>query len=281
MIKLDTSVVDEIKLYTKVEEGVEIKFKKKDGGWSVAHEGIEAAVEKSKVKNLLTELISIKPNRLAANKKEKWGDFQVTDSANARVLVMSNGKDLLDLTIGKFSYQQPSQTDPYGRRNRVQGTSYFRLTKEEKVYATDGFLPFTFNQEFKNWRDMSFISLKKKDIRKLTFTYPADSGFVAQMIDSAWAIGGIIPDSASMAQFINKITHKTLNNYVDDFNDQAPPNYELQIEGVNMETLIIKAWKREDDFILQSSINKNSYFSVKSDGYVKDLFVSRGSLLQP
>ena len=105
LVEIDTSDVDNITIITKEKE--EVNLFKKDDEWFVkVNENKDALVPDSKIQSLFTQLLQIKPKRLAARSQNKWEEYQV-DSSGIRVTVKDGGSTELDLVVGKFSFQQP------------------------------------------------------------------------------------------------------------------------------------------------------------------------------
>ena len=155
LVEIDTSKVSEIYLYPKAEDFEEIKISRLKQGWKVEHEGQAYNADGSVIYNMLTELILLKPERVAANDKLRWEEFEVTDSTGVRIKVYENRKIVADVIIGKFSYQQPS--NPYAQRQGKM-TTYVRITEEPEVYAVNGFLSMTFNRDINSFRNKNLVS---------------------------------------------------------------------------------------------------------------------------
>lgn len=280
LVQIDTSKINTILIYPRSENGEEIRFTKKADGWTVQKGEIIAEAEPNSVDNLFNELLVMKPERLAARAKEKWGDYHVDDSLGTRVIMKEGNRVRVDLVIGRFNYQQgPGGYTGYGR-NYGRGITYARLTDENEVYAVEGFMAMTFNQQFNNWRNQAILAVTKNDITVIKADYPADSGFTAIRHDSLWLVDGLQPDSAKMAQYINALSRKSNSSFADDFTPVIAPYYQLTIEGNNMSPVIVKAYRRgENEFILNSSLNPESYFISDSAGIFKSIFQSRAGLL--
>ena len=273
IVEVDTAKVDKILLYPSSEKGQELTFIREGNSWTVSNGKIKTETEKNDVTNLLSQLLQIKSKRLVSRSKDKWEEYQLTDTSATRIKVFEGGKEKTDLLIGKFTYQQTR--DPYGRSG-ITGTSYVRLTSEDEVYANDGFLSFTFNQSFNNWRNQSLISLNKADITRLTFRYPGDSSFVVSFTDKKWMLGNLQADSVKVVNFLNTITNKKASTFDDTFTPVGNSQYQLTIEGNNMSNITIDAFSANGDaFKINSSMNTKSWFSSDAKGLFKDIFKSK------
>jgi hypothetical protein len=154
------------------------------------------------------------------------------------------------------------------------------MSNKDEVYAVEGFLAMTFNQDFNNWRNQVLLALNKENITRVTFDYPQDSGFVLVKQDSVWLVDGMAPDSAGTARYLSSLTRKSGSDFADNFSPVTAPDYQLTIEGMNMQAVTLRAYHRSDnEYILHSSVNPQSYFISRPDGLFRDLFKPKSAFL--
>jgi len=183
--------------------------------------------------------------------------------------------------LGKFSYQQINPNMRSYNQNNIKGISYVRLNGEKEIYAVDGFLNMAFNMDFNFWRNQQILKTKKNDITRLSLNYPADSGFVAIRKDTVWVIGNQPVDSASIDSYLTSLGFQSGSLFVDDYIPQKNPNYQLVIEGNNMSQIVITGYRNDDnEVIINSSINPDSYFSSSYEGVFSKIFISKEKLLK-
>ncbi len=285
ILEFDTTEVSKIILYPKTGTGDAIEFSKNQDKWTVKQGMISSATQKGVVQEIFNEISAIKPQRLAATNKSKWKEFELTDSLATRIKFQDKkGKNLADIMIGKFGYKQVN--NPYGGYGgyggNIQGTSYVRLTKEKEVYAVEGFLAFSFNRSFDEWRDKSFLQTKKEDITKITFTYPADSSFTLVKKDSLWYSGTSVTDSSNTAQYLSTLGFLNAQTFKNDYKPVSSPLLQMLIEGNELLNVSIKCYKGEndDEFVLNSSQNPEVFFSSKKDGIFGQLFKPQSNFLK-
>ncbi len=281
IVMVDSSAVDAILLYPSAEKGAEIMFSRIGNKWQVTKGEITSDADKNNIDNMFSELINLKPESVVTRNKEKWGDYGVTDSLGTRVVMKDGKKVKFDLIVGRFDYQQsPSGYGGYGD-NYGTGRTYIRLKEETDVYVVKGFLAMSFNQTFKNWRDQTFLKTDRNSINLLTFDYPADSGFVAMKSDSLWIIEGITADSAAIASYLNGLSRKSNTAFIDGFSPVIGPDYQLTINGTNMAPVVIKAYsKGENDFVMNSSQNPDSYFTSPRAGLFENIFKAKSQFIK-
>jgi hypothetical protein len=279
IVRIDSSLVNSILLYPSAEKGAEIMFSRSGFNWQVTKGDITADADKSNIDNLFAELLVLRPESIVTRNKEKWANYGVTDSLGTRVIMKEGKKPVLDLVVGRFDYQ-PSPSGYSGTGgNYGTGRTYIRLFDETDVYVVKGFLAMSFNQVFKNWRDQTFLNFDINNINLLTFDYPADSGFVAMKSDTVWIVEGIIADSTSMASYLNAISRKSNSVFTDSFTPVIGADYQLTINGVNMAPIIIKAYRKgENEYIMNSSQNPDSYFTSPRSVLFGTIFKSRSDL---
>ncbi len=272
LFTLDTADVSTILIYPKAENFEEIRFSRDGMNWTVTKGAITSDAEENSVKSLLAQLMEVKPKRLAARSMEKWEEYQLTDSLANRIKLIEEGdKEVLDLMIGKFTYQQ--NNNPYGGQGNISGTTYVRLGDEEEVYAVDGFLSMSINRDFNSWRDQRIINTRKADVTKMVFSYPADSGYIALKKDTVWRINEYPVDSLSMDQFLSSLSYMNHSEFADDFKPLVNPDFQLTIEGNNFSPVSIQAFiVQEDQYVINSSLNPKSYFSSDFNGLFSKLF---------
>ena len=69
------------------------------------------------------------------------------------------------------------------------------------------------------------------------------------------------------------------STFDDDFSPLNAPDYQLRIEGNNMQPISVLAYRTPDNqYIINSSLNPDSYFSSGPDGVFRDIFRSRSGL---
>ncbi len=272
LFALDTAEVSAILIYPKAENLKEIRFSRDGNNWTVTKGEVTSDAGENSVKSLLAQLVQVKPKRLAARSKDKWEEFQLTDSLATRIKVIEKGgKESVDLIIGKFTYQQSD--NPYGGRGNVTGTTYVRLGNEEEVYAVDGFLSMSINREFNSWRDQRVMNTRKEDVTKLIFTYPADSGFIVLKKDTLWMMNNYAVDSLAMDQYLSSLSYMDHSEFKDDFKPLQNPDFQLTIEGNNFSPVSIQAFMLTgDQYVINSSLNPKSYFSSDFEGLFSKIF---------
>jgi Domain of unknown function (DUF4340) len=142
----------------------------------------------------------------------------------------------------------------------------------------EGFLESYFNRSYNDWRDKSFLRLKKDLITELQFNYPADSGFVVTKKDKSWWIGGEQADSVKVNNYLSQLEYKNANGFADDFLGGAA-TVVIQIKGASGSLATVEGWKRTADWALKSSWQPTIYFSSENTGLIKNIFEAKSNLI--
>jgi hypothetical protein len=277
----DTSKVSLIVIYPKSKKEV-TQLIKADKEWKVTVGKRSYTADENTVKNMLNSLITLKATRVAARDKSAWSQFEVTDSAATRVQLLSGKKITADIYIGKFSYKQPENNNPY-MQQRGTMTSYVRVAGDKEVYAVEGILAMAFNREANDFRDHTLVKSQKENLTKLVFTKP-DGTFNLSKQNNHWMLDGLLADSASVASYLSSIAWLNNSNFIDEtLLTATSPDYTLTIEGDNIpQPIKIKAFRADtaNGYAINSSLNEGSYFSAKASGLMDKIFVDKSKFFK-
>ena len=281
IVTIDTSLVSTVLLYLQSEQGEELEFTRSGARWSIRRGELSAAADAASMERLLGEIQGLETEQLVARSRDSWNQYQVGDSLSNRLIIKEGNKTTLDLVVGRFHYQPPPQNsnNPY-QQPRVSGKTYVRLSGEEEVYAVEGFLAMSINQGFDRWRDQRITRLSSARVSRIIFDYPAGNGFVAERAEAGWMVAGILADSASMAQYVNGLGFKSSTEFVNGYSAAGEPDYRVSFEGDNMLPQQVRAYPETDStFLLNSTINPDSWFRVKKNGLFQELFPGMEELI--
>ena len=268
LVDIDTSKVSEILIYSKSQNHKELKIYKENNEWRVTlPSGSSAKVSDQRISSLFTQLVEIKPKRLAARDEDKWTELQV-DSTGSRVKVFEGSKLTLDLVIGRFSFQQP----------RTMNT-FVRLFNDKDVYEVDGFLDMTFNQGANAFRDGTVINSDYNNWKQVQFVYPADSSFQIVNTGRAWLLNGKSTDSLKTANYLNRLRNLSNTSFIDEvkIDPSSQPTYSLNITTSDMKFIEVKCFVDSTSSFIHSSENPEAWFDGTS--LTKTIFVGKSAFL--
>jgi len=272
LVNIDTTAVTKIVINTKSNGYKPFSIYKSNEGWLVElKNGKTASVKDERVKQILNELVKIKPKSLAARGNEKWGEFQVKpDSSGTRVQVYEGDNVTLDIILGRLNYiPQPRSV-----------STYVRLYKDNDVYEVDGFLALTFNQGADSFRDNTIIKSDQSKWNELQFNYPADSSFTLIKTGSKWFINNVETDSMKTITALRKLATFMRTNFADTIEIPAGknPSYQLTIKGERMSPVEVKAYVDSSYYLVTSNQNPETKFDGKTFG--KDLFITKSAFFK-
>lgn len=268
LVNVKADEITAVEVDAKSAGGKPVTLKKENDVWKVEANGNTYRADQSVAGSMVAQLNDMKPKSLVTTDKDRWKEFEVTDSLGTRVKLFKGNDLVADVIFGKFSYSQPQTM-----------TSYVRLAGEKDVYGVNGMLGMSFNRNANSFRDKTLISSNTVNWNKLTFTYPADSSFTMEKVNNKWMIDGALADSASVAQYFNSIAR--LDNSKFAANDQpGQPTHRLKIEGNNnMQPVEITGYyTNADNFILGTSQNQGTYFNDPETA--KKIFIPKGKLMK-
>jgi hypothetical protein len=257
------------------------------GKWIVKTENSakEFMADSSTVKRTLKTMSQLKPIRMATQNKDRWEQFEVTDSAGMGVAFYNDDNILADVIIGRFTYipspmaAQMRQRNPYMRQNPGTMSTYIRRRGEDEVFAVEGFLSSQIRTDVNHFRDKSLFSLPNdfKYPVELSFKVPGDSSFVLTQTNGQWMIGEVRADSAAVADYFKDIR----NLKVRSFANKEPENitHKLTIKDRNGLTSVIEAEFNKDSTLIMSNQYPDNWALDKNNYLFDKIFVSKSSFL--
>ncbi len=282
LFNIDESTITSVILKPRILNGKSIELKKDNEDWKVIYESKSYNGDQSIISGLISQLNGLKPIRLAAQSKDRWDKFELTDSLATEVRFIGAGGELAKLYIGKFSYTQAG-VNPMMRQNsygRPQGTmtSYVRYGDEKEVYAVEGFLASSANRNVDSFRDKNLLKVNTSDINKIEFTYPADSSFTMVKNEGIWMNEGIRLDSASVVNYLSGMASLRGNGFTDS--NISPYTHKAKIYTGNGEQVEINAVIEAKQAIITSSQNYGTYFKEEVGLNFNKLFIPKEELLK-
>ena len=264
IIEFEGSEISAIVFNTKGASSQTVELFREDTLWKLKAGNKFFAADQELAKGIADELAFITPDRLVANKKDLWKEYDVTDSAGVKVSVVGPKKSKVGLVIGRFSYNQSTR----------KPSTFLRMEGEKEVYAVEGYLSMTLNGDLNNLRDKNLYRGNRNDITRLTFTYPGDSSFVLTREGTRWLCDGVPTDSTLMVRYLNEITYLTANDFRDDFQSSAMGTglYKLKIEGVNIPMTDLTVYEDPSGQVIGSSANPSTWFAADKENFIQRVF---------
>jgi len=272
--KIDSNKLTTFYIYPKIKTVKPIKFELKGKNcWMVSQDGVTSRAEARSQQYVIKLIEGITPDRLATNDPAQWKDFDVTDSAGTRIVLLNNADTLIDLLVGKFSYNTQLR----------KAMSCVRIHGQNEVYSVDGFLTMNVANDFVSWRDRHLVTGDAQTWMKLTYT--GDNGFtVTHDLEKGWLVDDQKPDSLVTAQLLQKLSMQNYGSFVDNFDtNKMQATYTLKVEGTNIPTFILKAYPSADtasQYVITSSLNPGAYMNGKNQNMFRTIFMGRDAFFQ-
>lgn len=277
LINVEPDEIGSFIVYNKNEPAVPVTFTKNGEHWSISKEDKQYNASPQAIDAIKGLISKVSAERIVANNKNKWDEYQVSDSAATRLIVKNNeGKEIGDLYIGKFNYTQPKtqNQNPYQRQQGTM-TSFVRMNNDKEVYAVNGYLSMAFDRDIKYMRDPVIMNGNYRNWSKVNVSLPGDSSFVLEKSNDTWMMNGEPADSASVVEYLENIQNLSSTSFYDEA-VVSQPQRSITIEGSDLDkTVQIDAYEIGSKHIIASTENKNTYFESGSDNAFKKLFQSR------
>ena len=261
-LAVDTASLASIIFYNHKDSG-DVMLEKNNGSWTVSRNGKHFRARESTVSSFVSALAGLHPQRIASRKKEKWDDYQVGDTSAIKVSLQDqNGDDATTFFFGK----------------ETGGHTFVRTADGDEVFVVEGYLRQKADKGFNEWRDPALLRLNKDLITKITFEYPADSGFVVEK-NPSWKIGGTKADSTAVENYLRQLRSKDHREYADTFTPGRNPDVTVTFTGDKEET-VIKGWNTAFyEWVINSSHQPDVYFLDKTMALPGSLFIGKNKLV--
>lgn len=283
LVAVDTAKVNEIHIQIPQERS-EINLKRNDDDeWNVLSEGSNFPADPNVVKSILGQFAEIKPERIAATSKERWEEYEITDSSAIRVRLSSGKKNVADVYFGKFSYTQPPQGQTQmQQQQRGKMTSFVRRADDQKVYAVEGFLRMTYQKDVNSYRNKTLVNVNRDDISRLVFEYP-DFSFTVEKVDNRWMLNGQPADSLKTTRYLSRLQKLTSASFIPMNTPRSGDiSHSLRIEGNNFNPIDLSVFPTYDtiiNWVITSSANPQAEFDGSKAQLYEKTFVNESEFL--
>jgi len=266
IIQIDTSAVNKVVFHPKAAEGQGYELNKTNGTWQVSNGSITATATQASINSLLSNVNNITANRIVAKSEDKWLDYEVNAEKGQRIEFKNGSNTLEDLVIGRFNFNQQTRS----------ATSYIRRNNDSNVYAIDGFMSMSLNQDMNSFRNKELARLSKDEIIGLELTEAGVTKSAEK--ENLWVRNDrSVIDSTKVAQYLQSLSSINGSAFVDgfDFNSNSKIK-SLKVSSSGSADLTIDCYQSnssEQPFVIHSSANSDAYFSSDSTGIFKRLFL--------
>jgi hypothetical protein len=267
LVAMDTASVTEIRILPSSARDKVIKLARVGNRWNVILDNKTFEADESSVKTVLEMFAGLDADRMVSRKKEKWETFNVGEKST-NVMAFNGSDQVANVHIGKSGFAQNS-----GGQFGGGGYTYVRLSDEDEVYSVTGFYESMLNRPFAEWRNKAFLRVSESLVRKISFTYPADSSFVLEMRDSVWYAGAQLADRGKVNTYLGRLALKNFSSFVDDFTPPVSADAIVKLEGVAGVLATVEVWRGESAWVFRSSFQNDVFFSNAGNSVDKELLV--------
>ena len=247
LVNLDAEQVDYLSIKSSQNE---VLLTKEGEKWKLTlASGKSVYADKDAVIRSIEALNGVKPSRLASKKKEKWSEYQV-DSTGTRVIAKTEGKNVLDLVIGKFSM--------VGQRSFQ---SFVRLFDDEATYVVADFMPFSVPSDPSSYRVRTVTNFNSDSLNTIKFIYRGDSSFMIEKnLENQWVSDGQVLDSLSVAQYLSNVNRLSSVKFHDQDLDNYINSERVEFVGLDGKSTVVSSYQLDSTYLVQSSVNEESIF---------------------
>jgi hypothetical protein len=247
VVELDTSTVNRIAIRARKAGHEEAVLERKDGHWNMTYKGANYRADDANVNWLLGHFEHMKADRVVGTTDAVRDRYGLVDSLASTVeLTTADGRSR-KLIVGRSV--NPEQAEPW---------TAVQIEGEQEVYATPGTLSSSVdNEPLTAWRPRVLITGDAVNWDRLTFTYPADSGYVLERRGAEWLVDSMPADTSKVNRFLKSLTLCKAQSFADTVNvDGLPLQYQLVIEDVaRPEPIHVRVYSLGYGFVVTSNIN--------------------------
>lgn len=280
LVDIDTAQVTKIEIIPKIGGGDMITMTRNGYDWKLESGGKVYQQDNATIRNILTELARLRVERVAATGRDKWTELEVTDSTATRIKLYNDDDLLSDLYLGKFSYSQPEQANPY-QRQQARMFTHVWPAEDEKVYVVEGFIKMNIQPKVDSYRAKILCNVDPQKITRVKFDYP-DLDFTVEKTDSVWMVDGQVADSTKTARFMNKFRRLTSSNFIDDVEPQQGAEASvITVEAEGISPVVIKALPADsvNQYVITSSKVADAKYSGSKGRLYDRIFVQPDEFL--
>lgn len=212
-----------------------------------------------------------------------WSDMRVVSMAG-RVQDVAAKYDLGDSTADRLTIEAGDGTHELivGRHTASEAQmTVVSMPGEDRAYAVDGLLGLYADQTYGEWLPKYLVTGNPRNWRRLTFNFPADSGYVMERAADQWLIDGSPADTARVARYLRSLSRargQTVADPADTLN--AVPSFRLIVEDTTRrDPMVVVVYASNGRFIVRSSLNPGTVMPFDGRDEVPRMFRPRTSFM--
>ena len=276
IVALDTSAIDRIRFEANGQMPEVYELKREGESWVAEKGGIGepqrgsfgVTVGRGEIEGILRVLYHLEGQRIVTRDRSKHAELEIDDAQATHVQIWAKGKQVADLKVGGFRFDQMART----------ASTYIRKGDEDDVYVIDGFTGMGLKTRFDQFRDKKLVKSSAEDLTQLEWSRVGGSNQKIQKDNGTWYYAGMeAVDSTAFASYLTGLVN-VQGAYFSDLAsaDGLTMTEQLTLYGNNMEApTVIRAFMPQDtthDVLIHSSANPSSVFTSDSAGLYKRIF---------
>ncbi|MFC2114664.1 DUF4340 domain-containing protein [Bacteroidota bacterium] len=253
--ELDSSLITRFNITPLSDDKMALIVFKENNKWFIqTTDDQKYEVSSDAINYALTEIMKMKPSRLATESKENWAKYEVDSSGT--LLEINTGDETVEIIIGKMTFQ-----------NSYLVNTYVRLPEEEAVYASECYLERAFKSPLNQWRKKQVFLTPSGMWKQISFLKEGNS-IELNMQENKWFYNGVPIADTIQEKLINSLTK--LNNLSfsqESISSQAA--LEIQIKEEGDELTMISIFPKGSGAVLTSSSNSGNWFNIDSVSFAQ------------
>lgn len=268
ILKLDTNSVTAFTITpAPYKEFPPIRFQREGENWRMYWGTDSGMVDDHPVHELLYSWSNMRVVRLAGRLLEVRDRYDLGDSTADR-LSISAGDGTHDLLVGRQTAGEPQMT-------------VVNIPGDENAYAIEGSLGTYADFTFSEWLPKYLVTGEPGNWTRLTFNFPADTGYVMERAGDRWRIDGVLTDSSRTDKFLRSLARargQTVTDPADTLT--AVPQFRLVVEdSTRTAPIIVIVFASNGKFIVRSSLNPGTVMPFDGRKEVPRMFRPRTAFL--
>lgn len=251
LTKIEVDEITSIELTPKAMAGQTITFDRVADDWTATLNGQTFKVRKQALSQIIDKTKNLVANGLAGTSKEKWQQFELTDSLASHVIFYAGKKKKADVYIGGIQYIPPQTMN-----------SYVRLAGADKTYTVDGFLSMIYNRQLNDFRNQTITPDISANCTKIELDYQNGEKHLLNKTGDKWMLDNGVTDSTTIAEYVKGISGLSSQKLTDMKAPVGSKVWELTIDGNNFDAPIkIECFDNNGEKLICSSVNSETVFN--------------------
>jgi hypothetical protein len=269
IVKVDSAKVDRIKFVSAGNHPDEFELKKSGEDWAAVKGDKSVPASPQTIQSILSQLSRLKALRIVSKDVAHYGEYEISDSLASKVMVWQGSKQVADLEVGGFRFDQ----------NTRSAFSFLKKAKQPEVYEVDGFLSMGLKAKFDQFRDKKLVKATQEDLSLIEWTGTGQPKQAIQKEDGVWNYAGMeAVDSTKFKTYLAGLVSAQGNEFSDLKSTAGLSLLEkVTLTGNNMtEPTVISAFAAQDTlkpFLITSSVNPDAIFKSDANGLYKKIFL--------